>query len=181
MTGDKLLRANVTVLMAYPEAFVDPLKPTAAELNNQFVYTSAEGNMVFNVTCAIEDSSFTANFVDSDTDDERSLCDEAAVETPVAKNYEVSWDAFRDKEVDAAGVFNLQWRLVQTPDRPYYVITRVGENRATSFANDQHVSIFGVKTDNPQDIVDSGANTKVGVRFTYTGESKENFKIGSAE
>ena len=179
--SEKLLRGNVTVLLAYPEAFVDPLKPTAAELNDQFVYTTNEDAMVFNVSCAIEDSSFTANFTDSETDDERTLCDEGTVQTPVAKNYEFSYDIFRDKEVDAAGIFNLAFRLVMNPDRPFYGYTRVGHDQTAMFANGQDVSIFGLTTDNVQDIVDTGANTKAGVRFQYTGQSKENYRLGSAE
>lgn len=181
MSGEKTLRGNIRVLMAYPEAFVDPLSPTDDELNDQFVYTSNEDAMVFNVTCAIEDSSFTANFTDSDTDDERTLCDEGAVQTPIAKNYEVSWDVFRDKDVDAAGVYNLAWRLAMTPDRPFYVYVSTDADQDAAFADGQDVSIFGVTTDNPQDVVDTGSNTKVGVRFQYTGKAKENFKLGSAE
>jgi hypothetical protein len=181
MANEKLLRANVTVLLAYPEAFADPLHPSAAELNDQFVFTTNEDAMVFNVSCAIEDSSLTANFTDSDTDDERTICDEGAVQTPTAKNYEFSLDFFRDKNVDAAGLFNLGFRLVQNPDRPFYGITRIGVSRDTAFANGQDVSIFGLTTDNVQDIVDSGANTKAGARFQYTGQAKENYRLGSAE
>lgn len=36
MANEKLLPANVTLLLAYPEAFADPAEPTAAELNAQF-------------------------------------------------------------------------------------------------------------------------------------------------
>ena len=103
------------------------------------------------------------------------------MQTPVAKNYEFSFDGFRDKNVDAAGVFNLAWRLCQTPDRPYYGIVRLGHERDVAFANGQDVLIFGLTTDNLQDIVDSGANTKFGARFQYTGQSKENYRLGSAE
>lgn len=179
--NEKLLRARVLVLLAYPEAFADPLKPEPEELNDRFVYTSNEDAMVFDISCAIEDSSLTANFVDSDTDDERTICDEGVVQTPVAKNYEFSFDGFRDKSVDALGVFNLAWRLVQTPDRPFYAYVRVGHDRDVLFADGHDVSIFGVTTDNVQDIVDSGANTKFGARFQYTGQSKENYRLGSAE
>ena len=179
--NEKLLRARTTVILAYPEAFADPLKPTAAELNDRFVFSTNEDGMVFAISCAIEDSSFTANFTDSDTDDERTLCDEGVVQTPVAKNYEFSFDGFRDKNVDAAGVFNLAWRLCMTPDRPFYAYVRLGFEQDAAFANDQDVSIYGLTTDNLQDIVDSGSNTKFGARFQYTGQSKENYRIGSGE
>ena len=179
--NEKLLRARILVLLAYPEAFADPLKPTAEELNERFVYTSNEDGMVFDISCAIEDSSLTANFVDSDTDDERTICDEGAVQTPIAKNYEFNMDGFRDKNVDAAGIFNLLWRLTQTPGRPFYGVLRVGHDRSTPVSDGQDISIFGLTTDNQQDVVDTGANTKVGVRFQYTGQSKENYRVGSAE
>ena len=66
MANDKLLRGNVTVLLAYPEYAVYPLAPTAAELNAQFAWspTASQANMVFNVSCATADD-YTLNQTDS--------------------------------------------------------------------------------------------------------------------
>jgi hypothetical protein len=180
MSGDKQLRGHITVLLAYPEAFVNPLKPEPEELNDQFVFGTNEDAMVFNVSCGIEDSSFTANFTESETDDERTLCDEGTVQTPISKNYEFSYDGFRDKDVDDEGIFNLGWRLVQTPDRPFYAYIRFAGDKKNNepFADNDLVHIMGVRTDNPQDIVETAANTKYGARFQYTGEAVENFKLG---
>src|SRR5688572_18499781 len=102
MPNDKILRANITILAAYPEAFANPAAPTAAELNAQFVYTTAEGNMVHNISCAVLDD-YTLNMTDSETDDELSICDIGNVSTPTFYNYEVSLDFFRDKVVTANG------------------------------------------------------------------------------
>ena len=54
----KLLRGNVTVLAAFPEAFANPRTPTITELNDQFVYSTNEDAMVFNISCAIVDDAF---------------------------------------------------------------------------------------------------------------------------
>src|SRR5688572_15995544 len=99
--GNKLLRANVGIYAAYPEAFANPATPTAAELNAQFVYTTTETNMVFNISCAVLDD-YTLNMSDSDTDDSLSICDVGNVESPTFQNYEASLDGFRDKTVTDA-------------------------------------------------------------------------------
>ena len=92
ITNEKLLRANYTVLLAYPEYAVNPLAPKATELNKQFVFVSAEGNMVFNVSCAILDDGNNINQASSDTDATMTICDLAQTESPTFQNYEVTID-----------------------------------------------------------------------------------------
>src|SRR5690606_30727457 len=103
----KMLRGNVTIVAAEPEAFADASAPTAAELNN--------ATLVYNISCAITDD-YTLNMTDSDTDDSRSICDIGQVATPTFYNYEASLDGFRDADVDAAGVYNLFRDLFRAPD-----------------------------------------------------------------
>lgn len=71
--NEKMLRGNVTILAAYPEAFADPTQPTAAELNDQFVPATNEDAMVFNISCALLDDATTLNLTDSETDDTRTI------------------------------------------------------------------------------------------------------------
>lgn len=175
--GDKLLRANVTVLVAYPEAFANPLAPTSTELNKLFVFGTAESNMVFNISSAIVDDGFTANVTDSDTDDTRTITDVGQVSNPTFTKYEVSFDCLRDQSVTANGVFNLAFDLFKGLDRPFYVYTRIGQTQTTAAAANDDWSIFGVRTDNPLDLVDDGGLIKFGARFKNTGDVQPNYRL----
>ena len=179
MVNEKLLRSNITVLAAYPEAFKDPAKPTAAELNNQFVYGTKEGAMVFNISCAIADDGYTANKTDSETDDSRTICTVGQQQNPTFVQYEVSFDGFRDNNVTDASTYNMFLDLFKAPDVPFWIISRVGKNNTEPFAIGDDIKMFGVNTDNPIDIVDSNAMMKLGARFKATGELNFNYRIAA--
>ena len=178
--NEKVLRGYVTVLAAYPEAFVDPKHPTVAELNDWFVYGTNEDAMVFNISCAITDDSYSINVTDSDTDDTRTICQIGQVQNPTFQNYEVSFDTLRDADLAANGVLNLAFSLFRGADRPYWIITRIGQNGATNsdpFAIGQDIKMFGVTTDNPVDVVDDNAMLKFGPRFKNTGDLNVNYRL----
>jgi hypothetical protein len=176
--GQKLLRANVGIYAAYPEAFANPATPTAAELNDQFVYTSAEENMVFNISCAILDD-YTLNMTDSETDDSLSICDIGNVQAPTFANYEVSLDGFRDRSLTDAGVFNLFRELFMAPDRPFYIVKRIGYAQNAAFAIGQTVSLYGVNTDYGVDLVEDNTMLQYGARFKTTGNLNINYTIAA--
>jgi hypothetical protein len=175
----KLLRSNVTVLLAYPEAFANAATPTSAELNAQFDYTTNVNKMVFNISCALTDDGWTFNLTDSETDDTRTICDVAQVSTPTFKNYEVSFDSLRDLSVTANGVFNLAWNLTKGIDRPFWAIQRIGKTNSSPFAIGDDIRMLGVTTDNGQDIVDDKALIKWGARFKPTGQVLWNYTLAS--
>ena len=177
----KLLRSNVTVLWAYPEAFANPATPTAAELNNQFVYGTNEGAMVFNISCAILDDGFAASITDSETDDSRTICDIGQVQNPTFTQYEVSLDAFRDKTVTDNGVFNQFFDLFNGVDNPGWIITRIGKpNNAPFLTNgSDDIKMFGLTTDYPNDLVEDNSMVRIGARFKNTGEVQTNYRVVS--
>lgn len=179
ITNEKLLRANYTVLLAYPEYAVNPLAPKATELNKQFVFVSAEGNMVFNVSCAILDDGNNINQASSDTDATMTICDLAQTESPTFQNYEVTIDALRDLDIDAKGVYNLLRELTLTADRPFYVITRVGALNTAPFVVGETISIFGVTTDNPVDIIEDNSPIGHGARFKNSGKFIINTEVAA--
>lgn len=176
MANEKLLPANVTLLLAYPEAFADPVEPTAAELNAQFNFGAGIGNMVFNVSCATLDD-YTMNQTESDTDDTRTVCDEGEVSNATFQNYEVSLDFLRDESVVDAGVFNMAAELTRSADRPLLAIKRIGKKNDATFAIGDSVSIFAVNTDYPQDIVEGGSLLAHGARFKPTGQLAVNYEL----
>lgn len=175
--NEKMLRGNVTVLAAYPEAFANPETPTSDELNNLFVYDTSEDGLVFNISCAITDDSYSINVTDSDTDDTRTICQIGQVQNPTFQNYEVSFDTLRDQDLMAKGVFNLAFELFKAPDRPFWIITRIGESNTTPFAVGQDIKMFGVTTDNPVDVVEDNSVIKFGPRFKNTGDLLVNYRL----
>jgi len=180
MANEKLLPANVTIMLAYPEAFSDPLAPTAAELNAQFAWspTASQANMVFNISGAVLDD-YTLNQTDSDTDDTRTIVDEGEVSNATFMNYEASLDFLRDKSLTDQGVYNLAAELTRAADRPLYIIKRIGVKNDVAFAIGDHVSVFGVDTDYPQDGVDSGELIKHGARFKPNGKMVVNYEVAA--
>lgn len=178
MAFQKLLRANISILWAYPEAFADPAAPTSAELNDLFVYGTNEDGLVFDISCSILDD-YTLNMTDSDTDDSISICDIGNVETPTFQNYEASLNHFRDESVTANGVFNLAFDLFKAPDRPGFLVKRIGYAQGTPFAAGQTVSLFGFNTDYPADVVEDNAMVQFGSRFKPDGQLNVNYDLVS--
>ena len=177
MANEKMLRGNVTVLAAYPEAFKDPAAPTAAELNDWFVYGTNEAAMVFNISCALLDDGTVLNLTDSETDDTRTICDVGQVQNPTYKTYETSLDALRDASVTDLGTYNLFFELFNAPDRPFWLIKRIGGSNKTPFAIGDDIQMFGVTTDLPNDLVDDNEWVKLGARFQPTGEINFNYRL----
>lgn len=170
MAGTKLLRGNYSVYAFYPEALTNWAAPTAAALTTALNATPALG---YDISCAITDDSVSINLTDSDTDDSISICDIGNVSTPTFFNYEVTFDSFRNGPA-AAGtpvpVYELPVNLFSAADRPFYIVTRIGPAQGTAFAAGQIVSIYGVNTDYPVDVVGDGENILFGSRFKPSGQ-----------
>lgn len=161
----KMLRANVAIYAAYPEAFADAANPTVAELNDT--------DFVKNISCAIEDS-YTLNMTDSDSDDSISICDIGDVQTPTFYNYEASLDGFRDEDPDAAGVYNLFFDLFKNPDVPFILIKRIGKPQGDPWTVGDIASLYEVITDNPVDLLGDNEMIRLGARFKSTGNVNVN-------
>lgn len=170
MANRKVLRGNVRIVAAYPEAFADPANPTAAELNDT--------DFVKDISCAIEDS-YTLNMTDSDTSDSRTICDIGQVQTATFENYEASLDGFRDEDPLAQGYYNLFFNLFKAPDIPYILIKRIGTDQKEPFAVGDIISMYAVETDYPEDVVEDGSEVMLGARFRPTGGLNINHTVGA--
>ena len=166
----KLLRPNVGIYVATADAFADWTAPTLTEI------TSA--TKVFNISPAVTDD-YTLNMTDSDTDDSLAIVDNASVSTPTYYNYEASPDGFRDEDLAADSVYNKFASLFAAPDVKYYLIKRVGFAHDTAFAAGQQVSVYGVKTDYPVELLGDGEMIRTGARFLTSGEVVVNAAIGA--
>jgi hypothetical protein len=170
MANTKMLRPNVGIYVAAADAFADWTAPTLTEI------TAA--SMVFNISPAVTDD-YTLNMTDSQADTSLSIIDNADVQTPTYTNYEASLDVFRDANLSATSVYNKALDLFKAPDVKYYLIKRVGKTHEAAFAAGDEVSIYGVKTDFPIDIVGDGEMVRLGARFLTTGEVRVNVAVAA--
>lgn len=166
----KMLRPNVGIYVAASDAFANWAAPTLTEI------TSA--TKVFNISPAVTDD-YTLNMTDSESDSSLAIVDNADVQTPTYYNYEASLDGFRDESLSATSVYNRFRDLFSTPDVKYYLIKRIGKAHDAAFAAGDLISIYGVKTDFPVDLVGDGEMIRLGARFLTTGEVAVNVAVGS--
>ena len=166
----KLLRPNVGIYVATADAFANYKTPTLAEITDD--------EKVFNISPAITDD-YTLNMTDSDSDDSLAIVDNASVQTPTYYNYEASLDGFRDESASADSVYNKFRELFSEPDVKYYLIKRVGHAHDADFATGQTVSVYGVKTDFPVELLGDGEMIRDGARFLTTGEVAVNVAVGA--
>lgn len=168
MAGTKLLRGNFSVYAFATTAIPNWAAPTAAGLTS-----AISGGLGWDISCALTDDSVDINLTDSDTDDSISICDIGNVQTPTFYNYNVSFDSFRNGPVAAGApvaVYDLPVDLFSGVDRPYYIVKRIGPAQGTAFAAGQEISIYGVNTDYPTDVLGDGENILFGSRFKPNGQ-----------
>lgn len=168
MAGTKLLRGNFSVYAFFPEAQANWATPTGTTLQ-----TAITNGLGFDISCALTDDSVSINLTDSDTDDSISICDIGNVSTPTFFNYEVTFDSFRNGPAasgPAVAIYDVPVNLFTTADRPFYILTRIGAAQGTALATGQTVSIYGVNTDFPADVLGDGENILFGSRFKPSGQ-----------
>lgn len=163
----KMMSPNTTIYW-YPEnGFADAENPTLLELN--------AGT---NISCAIV-TGYTLNFTDSDTDDSKTICDEANVQSRGFSNYEASLTFFRAP----IGATDLESQTFDTARALFkaqehvtgWLVSRQGFKSGVAFAAGQHVSLFKVTSDFGQDVsADGGAPYQFTVPFLQAGEAIPN-------
>lgn len=171
MANDRLYRENTYFALAYREAFANPLAPTTTELNN--------ATYVKNITCALWEDGTSFNLDGAEVDDGLTFCTPAGTQTPTFRNPAVVFEALRDKDRVAAGVFNLAFSLMFQPDIPFYAISRVGKASDAPWAVGDRIKLVGVRTDNPVDVLESGQNARIQQNFLNDDTVAWNVTIAS--
>jgi len=166
----KMLRPNVGIYVAASNAFANFAAPTLTEITDD--------TKVFNISPAVTDD-YTLNMTDSESDSSLAIVDNADVQTPTYHNYEASLDGFRDESLSATSVYNKFRDLFSTPDVKYYLVKRIGKAHDAAFAAGDEISVYGVKTDFPVDIVGDSEMIRLGARFLTTGEVAVNVAVGA--
>lgn len=127
----KMLNPNTTIVVVDEANIVNPLAPSATELNSGL-----------NISCAVT-RGYTLNPTDSDTDDTASICDTGNVQTRLFDNYEGELTMFREGNLaDAASVFAQAFEYFKNPDRRFWVYRRLGKKSTVAFADGDIVEGF---------------------------------------
>jgi len=149
----------------------------AVDLANPTTYNGETAKAV-DISCAVV-TGFTLNPTDSDTDDTQSICDAAAVATPVRENYEASLTFFREKMTEAGvgtdspadKAFGLFRDGIQSGQKTGWLVKRIGWKQGTPVADGHILSAFKVSPDNPRDSVgDATTAIQFEVPFLPQGE-----------
>lgn len=142
----KMLNPNTTIWVIPESGIVNPLVPTAAEINAGV-----------NVSCAIV-RGYTLNPTDSDTDDSASICDTGNVATRLYDNYEGEFTFFRDAvTADLTSVYNKARDLFEKPDQRFWVARRLGKKNTVAAASGDKVELYLFSNDRMRS-VDGGDN-----------------------
>jgi hypothetical protein len=129
----KMLNPNTTLVVILESNVVNPLSPTAAELN---------GGNAYNISCAVT-RGYNVNPTDSDTDDTASICDTGNVSTRLYDNYEGEITFFRDANIaDNTSVYNTAFNFFKTVDQRFWVYRRIGKKSTVAFADGDLIEGF---------------------------------------
>lgn len=171
MADTRLYRENITFWLALPEAFADWENPTAAEMAND--------NLVFNITCSLNEDGTSFDLGDSDTDDSLTFCQRAGAVSPTYYNPEIVYEAERSSDPLAVNVANLAFGLMAFPDIEYFAIMRVGKDSDEVVAIGDRLKSARVKTDLPVDVSGSGENIRIQNSFLNAGDVAWNVEVAA--
>lgn len=154
----KMMSPKTTIWWVTDAAY-NPNAPSAALL------TAAK-----NISCAIVNG-YTVNPTESDTDDSKSICDAANVQTPTFRNYEGSITFFRDSDVtNIVSDYGKAFAFFRTKGTTGYIVRRLGKLSSVAAAAGDVVSSFKFINDNPQDVVNEGGPIQFTVPFLPQGD-----------
>jgi len=129
----KMLNPNTTLVIVPEANVVNPLSPTAIEMN---------AVTTLNISCAVT-RGYTLNPTDSDTDDTASICDTGNVKNRLFDNYEGELTMFRDgNSADATSIYNIAFAYLKDPDKRFYLYRRVGKKSTVAFADGDVIEGF---------------------------------------
>ena len=136
--------------------------------------TTAEINAGINLSAAIA-TGFTLAAADSDTDDSKSIVDEANVQTRTFGNYEGTLPFFRSDKVNVTAVYDTAYNTFKAGRIEGYLVSRYGKKATQPAAVGDTVSVFHFINDLGRTLEDDGgAPIKYEVPFRPQGNFRVN-------
>lgn len=173
-----MTRSSQSWALAYDAAFVNPIAPTVAELNDtRFVHF---------ISCALVEDGTEIVLGDSETDDTITFCDIGSNVTLTQNNITASLTWLVDANtggsgstVDLTSLYNKVTAMLDYPDVPYYLISRTGAqgSQDIAFATGQVIKLAKFQTDVPTLVLDNNAPVKKAQQLLYQGVSAWNITL----
>lgn len=139
----KMMSPNTRIDWIEATAY-DPTAPSAA------LFSDAT-----NISCAIE-TGYKLNPTKSDTNNKKSICEDANVETAVRYNYEGDLTFFREGDMaETASAFAIAFAFFGTVRKTGYLVRRVGFKSSVPIAVGHKVDSFKFISDYPKDVIDN--------------------------
>ena len=133
-----------TVLVATVATPYDPANPRVGHFSD-----------ATNISCAIE-SGYKLNPTKSDTNNKKSICEDANVETPVRYNYEGDLTFFREGDLaDTTSPFAIAFAFFGTARKTGWLVRRTGMRSTVATAIGHVVDSFKFISDFPKDVIDN--------------------------
>lgn len=157
--AEKMMSPNTTIWYVPLAGLTTPAAPKATEIN--------AGT---NISCAIV-TGYTLNATASDTDDSKTICDEANVQTRTLGNYEANISFFRDPVGATPTVFTTAYDLFKVARVEGWLVSRQGKKSTALAAVSDIVSVYKVMNDASMDETsDKGTPIRFTVPFLQRGE-----------
>jgi len=138
----KLMSPNTRIDWIEDDSY-DPEAPSAA------LFSDAT-----NISCAIE-AGYSLNPTKSDTNNKKSICEDANVETPVRYNYEGNLTFFREGDLaDNTSAYARAFAFFGTVRKSGYLVRRTGYRNTVDVEIGHKVDSFKFISDFPQDVID---------------------------
>lgn len=180
MSAIRLSRPNVTIALAYENAFDDPAAPTTAELN--------DARFVHRISCALTEDGTELTRGDSDTSDLVTFCSIGNELTPTFANVTSTLTWLKDANtggsgstLDATSLYNKVTALLGAPDIPYWVIFRIGPDASQdiNFATGHRIKMAKFFTDLPQELLEQNQPVRGVQNMIFAGDVNWNYSIAA--
>lgn len=169
----KMMAPNVRIDFIPEGGLANPREASATELN-------AGSNLSPAIT-----TGYTLGFTESDTDDSKSIIDEANVANPTRDNYEASLTFFMAPEsVGSQDRLEIAYQEAEAlfggNDRVTgWLVMRVGYKANVDYAAGQEISLFKVTSDMRRITSEDGAPIMMEVPFLQQGEAYGNIPVAA--
>jgi hypothetical protein len=141
--------------------------------------TAAQINAGVNLSAAVA-TGFTLGATDSDTDDSKTIVDEANVETRTFGNYEGNLSFFRSDKVNVTAVFDTAYALFKEGRVEGYLVSRHGKKATATAAAGDTISIYHFISDYGKTVEgDGGAPIQYEVPFLPQGNFDVNQELAA--
>ena len=178
MSNERLFNPATRFWLAFPEAFANWQKPTAAEFNAN--PTNDPKGLIFEITCALNQDGTTFDLGDSETDDSLTFCQVAGAVNPTSENPEIVYEIERSKDPLAVNTANLARSLLQFKDVEYFAILSVGKEPGEPVtALEDDIKMARVGLDYPADVFGAGENIRLSQAFANRDDVLWNYTIES--